>query len=73
MGYGAVMPSERKKYVVRLASAEAEETFERAVREDRRTLNEVLRIGVDLYLGSRNNWRVDPDMTARRVLPGENG
>lgn len=64
------MPSERKKYVVRLESAEAEEQFERVVKEDRRTINEILRIGLDLYLGSRNNWRVDAG-EARRVLPGE--
>lgn len=68
-----LVPSERKKYVVRFESAEAEAAFEAAVKEDRRTINEVLRIGAELYLGSRNNYRIDANMTTTRVLPGDNG
>lgn len=63
------MPSERKKYVVRFESAETEAAFEAAVKEDRRTINEVLRIGAELYLGSRNNWRVDEQGGTTRQLP----
>lgn len=59
-----------KKYAVRL-DEEKGAALERAATEDKRTFNAIFEIGLDLYLGSRNNWRVTELGETIRVTPGE--
>jgi hypothetical protein len=63
------MTTTQKKFAVYLPADKAE-ALERVSKEDKRTFTAIFEIGLDLYLGSRNNYRWDAE-GSRRLLPGE--
>lgn len=62
------MSTTNKKFATYLDEDESA-VLERIAVEDERTIAAILRIGFRMYLGSRNNWRVDQDMNVTRQLP----